>query len=77
MRILSIVYGAVYADGPHAGSVTVAITVILFTTVTRCPYVDITQSPAALLPSKGFMNVVQSGEIDGSTHTAGSLYLPA
>lgn len=41
MSVLAVVDCAVNADGPHAGCVPIAITIVLFTAVTGRPYVDV------------------------------------
>jgi hypothetical protein len=48
MCILTIINSAVNGDGPHARRVSIAVTIIIFTTVTTRPDVDIPQTIAAL-----------------------------
>jgi hypothetical protein len=44
MGILTIVNGAVNADGPHARSISVTVTVVFLSTVSGSPHVNVTQS---------------------------------
>lgn len=46
--ILAVVDGAVYADGPHAGRVTIAVAVVIFAAVAAGPNVNISQSVSTL-----------------------------
>lgn len=50
--VLAIVDGAVNRNGPHGGSVAIAIAIILFATIPRCPDIDVAQSIASLQVGK-------------------------
>lgn len=52
MSVLPIVDGAINTDGPHTGRVTVAIAIVLLTTVARGPHVNVAQSSSTLRKQK-------------------------
>ena len=48
MRIFTSINSGIDADGPHAGGITITITIIIFTTITRGPNVDVTKAMSTL-----------------------------
>lgn len=49
MGILTVIDRTIDADRPHAGRVTITITIIIFTPIATSPDVDISQTIAALV----------------------------
>lgn len=64
-RGASVIDGRVNRDGPHAGGVSVAVTVVIATTISGGPHIDAAFATSALLDT-------QSGTITTSTHTRNS-----
>lgn len=52
MGVLTIVNGTVDTDGPHTCGVSVTITVVLFSAISRCPDIDIAQPVSALMGTR-------------------------
>lgn len=48
MGVGAVVDGRIDANGPHGGSIPVAVAVIVLTSVTAGPHVDVTQTIAPL-----------------------------
>lgn len=48
MSVGAVVDGRVDADSPHGGSITVAVAVIVLTSVTAGPHIDVTPTIAPL-----------------------------